>query len=101
MPRASIVCGSPADLWALVDAAPAVRRDRRASVEAKRRTRRKAAFVSFNSALIQRAVAWVPADAVPALTLNRGSRWSPSRNRQALPLGNAHRFTDGLEATSP
>ena len=37
----------------------------------------------------------------PALTLNRGSRWSPSRNRQALPLGNAHRFTDGLEATSP
>jgi hypothetical protein len=36
-----------------------------------------------------------------AITLNLGSRWSPSRNRQALPLGNAHRFTNGLEATSP
>ena len=27
-----------------------------------------------------------------AVTLNRGSRWSPSRNRQALPHGNAHRL---------
>jgi len=27
-----------------------------------------------------------------AVTLNLGSRWSPSRSRQALPRGSAHRL---------
>lgn len=66
--------------------------------------RRPGAAVPNKSAVLERshrAFEKGPRRCRPALTLNLGSRGSPSRNRQALPLGNAHRFTDGLEATLP